>query len=338
MSRYLVGIDLGTTHTVVAFADSEAPAGQPMVFPIPQLVAPGEVAERPLLPSLRYHPAGGEISAGDRVLPWETDPSEDPVPDAILGALAQALGSRVPGRLVVSAKSWLSHPGVDRTAPILPWGAPPEVRRVSPLDASAGYLRHVRRAWDHRIPDHPLVAQDLVLTVPASFDEVARRLTVEAARIAGLPRVRLVEEPQAACYDWLARHGDTLEQALAGADPDDFRAWLGAYLSEPKEHLRLARTEPPLTTPAFRRAFEAQGLLMRQGWSRLLFCRGDGGDDLLFANGEVHRLPKAQGALLEIITDGGDLLFSEMAPWLAEPAALELLCQLYNGGHYVFAD
>jgi len=216
MSRYLVGIDLGTTHTVVAFADNEALAGPPEVFPIPQLVAPGEVAERPLLPSLRYHPAEGEIGPGDRLLPWETDPSEDPISDAIVGTLAQALGSRVPGRLVGSAKSWLSHPGVDRTAPILPWGAPPEVQRVSPLEASAGYLRHVRRAWDHRFPDHRLAAQDLVLTVPASFDEVARRLTVEAARIAGLPRVRLVEEPQAACYDWLARHGDTLEQALTG--------------------------------------------------------------------------------------------------------------------------
>ncbi len=216
MSRYHVGIDLGTTHTVVAYADGEAPGGPPEVFLIDQLVAPGEVAGRPLLASMRYHPAAGEIPAGDRVLPWETDPFEDPIPDAILGALAQALGSRVPGRLVASAKSWLSHPGVDRTAPILPWGAPPEVPRVSPLDASAGYLRHVRQAWRQRFPDHPLESQEIVLTVPASFDEAARRLTVEAARLAGLPRVRLVEEPQAACYDWLARHVDCLEDALAG--------------------------------------------------------------------------------------------------------------------------
>ena len=216
MSRYLVGIDLGTTHTVVAYADSTAPGGTPEVFLIDQLVAPGEVAGRPLLDSMRYHPGAGEIAAADLVLPWETDPFEDPVPDAITGALAQSLGSKVPGRLVTSAKSWLSHPGVDRTAPILPWGAPPEVQRVSPLDASAGYLRHVRHAWGHRFPDHPLESQEIVLTVPASFDEVARRLTVEAARIAGLPQVRLVEEPQAACYDWLARHAETLEQALAG--------------------------------------------------------------------------------------------------------------------------
>jgi molecular chaperone DnaK (HSP70) len=216
MSRYLVGIDLGTTHTVVAYGDGEAPGGLPQIFPIEQLVAAGEVAGRPLLASMRYHPAAGEIPAGDRVLPWGPDPFEDPVPDAIMGALAQVLGSRVPGRLVTSAKSWLSHPGVDRTAPILPWGAPPEVKRVSPLDASAGYLRHVRHAWHQRFPGHPLESQELVLTVPASFDEAARRLTVEAARLAGLPRVRLVEEPQAACYDWLSRHAEGLEEALAG--------------------------------------------------------------------------------------------------------------------------
>jgi 50S ribosomal protein L16 3-hydroxylase len=140
------------------------------------------------------------------------------------------------------------------------------------------------------------------------------------------------------CPEVFAHIRSTLEQALAAADPDDFRAWLGAYLSEPKEHLRLTPAEPSLTPAEFRRVFEAQGLLLRHGWSKLLFCRGDGGDDLLFANGEVHRLPKAQGALLDVITDDRDLPFSELAPWLAEPVALELLCRLYNGGHYVFAD
>ena len=216
MSRYLVGIDLGTTHTVVAYADSES-AGWPLqVFPVAQLVAPAAVATRPLLPSARYHPATGEIADRDRVLPWQAGPGDDPVPDAIVGALALDLGARVPGRLVTSAKSWLSHPGVDRTAPILPWGAPADVPRVSPLDASASYLRHVRHAWNERFPGDPLEDQDIVLTVPASFDEIARRLTVEAAGRGGLPRVRLLEEPQAACYDWLARHADELDDALAG--------------------------------------------------------------------------------------------------------------------------
>ncbi len=214
MSRYLVGIDLGTTHTVVAYTDSETSGAPLEVFSIDQLVAPGEVAERPLLASMRYHPAAGEIAAGDHVLPWDGAPTKDSVAGAVIGALAQELGSKVPGRLVSSAKSWLSHSGVDRTAAILPWGAPPDVPRISPLDASASYLRHVRQAWNHRFPEHPLEAQDIVLTVPASFDEIARRLTVEASRLSGLPRVRLVEEPQAACYDWLSRHATELEQAL----------------------------------------------------------------------------------------------------------------------------
>jgi 50S ribosomal protein L16 3-hydroxylase len=130
----------------------------------------------------------------------------------------------------------------------------------------------------------------------------------------------------------------TLEQAIAGAAPDAFRAWLGAFLTEPKEHLRLAPAEPPLTPAQFRRTWEAQGLLLRHGWSRLLFCQGDGGADLLFANGEVHRLPKAQGALLEVITEDRDLPFAQTATWLAQPAVLDLLCNLYNAGHYVFPD
>jgi molecular chaperone DnaK (HSP70) len=216
MSRYLVGIDLGTTHTVVAYADSESLSEPIQLFHIDQLVAPGEVAARPLLASMRYHPAAGELRDTDRLLPWQPDASEDPVPEAIVGALAQELGCKASGRLVSSAKSWLSHPGVDRSAPILPWGAAPDVPSVSPLEASAGYLRHVRHAWNHRFPHDRLQSQEIVLTVPASFDEVARRLTVEAAHLAGLPQVRLVEEPQAACYDWLARHAEALEDILAG--------------------------------------------------------------------------------------------------------------------------
>jgi molecular chaperone DnaK (HSP70) len=215
-SRYLVGIDLGTTHTVVAYADGEAPGRPVAVFPIPQLVAPGAVATRPLLPSTRYHPVAGEIAEGDGELPWRPAPSDDPVPEAVVGVLAQELGSKVPGRLVTSAKSWLSHSGVDRTAAVLPWGAAPDVPRISPVDASASYLRHVRHAWNTQFPAHPLEDQDVVLTVPASFDETARQLTVAAARLAGLPRVRLVEEPQAACYDWLARHAEDLERPLTG--------------------------------------------------------------------------------------------------------------------------
>lgn len=186
------------------------------LFEIEQLIAPGEVAPRLLLPSLRYHSAPGELAEPDTALPWpEPDLGED-LPRAVLGELARELGAKVPGRLVASAKSWLSHSAVDRTADILPWGADPAVGKISPLLASAGYLAHVRAAWNHRFPEHPLENQDVVLTVPASFDEGARTLTVEAAHKAGLA-VHLIEEPQAVCYDWLRRHQDDLEQALGDA-------------------------------------------------------------------------------------------------------------------------
>jgi len=198
---WLVGIDLGTTNTVLAYA---APGAAIELFPIEQLIAPGEFAAQTLLPSLRYHPAPGE-------LPGSTGAAGD----AVIGALARKLGAQVPGRLVPSAKSWLSHPDVDRMAPILPWGAEADVPKVSPVEASASYLSHLRNAWNARFPKQPLERQQIVLTIPASFDEGARALTLEAARMAGLASVRLLEEPQAAFYDWLHRHRATLAAELA---------------------------------------------------------------------------------------------------------------------------
>jgi molecular chaperone DnaK (HSP70) len=215
MMRFIVGIDLGTTNTVVAYAEKSAGhTAEPAIFAIEQLVALGEVAARASLPSLRYHPAPGELDPGDLVLPWSAEDVAG-VPNAVVGSLARELGSQVPGRQVASAKSWLSHPAVDRSAAILPWGAAEDVAKTSPLLASASYLAHVRAAWNHRFPAHPLEAQEIILTVPASFDEAARALTLEAARLAGLNRLRLLEEPQAAFYDWLLRHGDLLADALA---------------------------------------------------------------------------------------------------------------------------
>jgi molecular chaperone DnaK (HSP70) len=192
-----VGIDLGTTHTVVAWADLAGPA-RPAIFPVPQLVTPVETEARPLYPSCLYAPVAGERAA-------------DPFGEApwVSGELARRRGAEVPGRLVASAKSWLCHPGVDRAAPILPWGAgedEADLPRISPIDASARYLAHVRRAWDEAHPADPLAEQEVVLTVPASFDEVARELTLEASKRAGL-QVRLLEEPQAAFYDYLAGPG-----------------------------------------------------------------------------------------------------------------------------------
>ena len=216
MKRYVVGIDLGTTNTVVAYSAIGAKPGRDAIqlFDIEQLLAPGEVGARTLLPSLRYHPAPGELAPGELQLPW---PHSDVagVPQVATGALARQLGAQVPGRLVASAKSWLSHPHVDRSAPILPWGAADDVAKVSPVDASAGYLAYVRAAWNARFPAHPLEQQQVVLTIPASFDDGARALTMAAARLAGLPELRLLEEPQAAFYDWLFRHRAALARELA---------------------------------------------------------------------------------------------------------------------------
>ena len=220
MSQYIVGIDLGTTHTVVAYARRMAPAagGKPAgieLLEIEQLVAPGEVAALPLLPSCRYHAAAGELAAAALQLPWPAEEGDANSTPVVIGQWARALGAQVPGRLVASAKSWLSHAALDRLAPILPWGAPADVPKVSPVEASASYLLYVRSAWNWRFPGSPLENQELVLTVPASFDEGARALTLSAARLAGLPRLRLLEEPQAAFYDWLLRHRETLTDELA---------------------------------------------------------------------------------------------------------------------------
>ena len=218
MNHYLVGIDLGTTHTVVAYAKRHArgrsgPPGKLQMLQIQQLVAPGQSALQPLLPSVRYHSGAGELAATDVQLPWPQtfEPDQPPV---VIGQWARQLGSQVPGRLVSSAKSWLSHPGVDRQAAILPWGAAADVVKVSPVEASASYLRHVQCAWNQQFPEHPLAQQDIVLTVPASFDEAARALTLQAAQAAGLAKLRLLEEPQAVFYDWLWRHRDRLSSAL----------------------------------------------------------------------------------------------------------------------------
>ena len=212
MSKYVVSIDLGTTNTVMAYA--QAGSAEIRLFDIEQLTAPGEIGAAALLPSLRFHPAQGELADGDLQLPWRQDDVAG-LSQVVVGRLARKLGAQVPGRVVASAKSWLSHPQVDRMAPILPWGAEADVAKVSPVAASASYLAHLRGAWNARFPAHPLETQQIVLTIPASFDEGARALTLEAARMAGLPGLRLLEEPQAAFYDWLFRQRATLAADLA---------------------------------------------------------------------------------------------------------------------------
>jgi len=206
--RYVIGVDLGTTNSALAYADLEG--GSVNAFPISQLTNPGEVRSENLLPSFLYLPGGNEFPAGSLALPWDAESH------SITGILARKRGVENAGRLVASAKSWLSHAGIDRTEAMLPASAPPGVERVSPVTTSAEYLRHLRQAWDHEHPDALFTDQDILLTVPASFDEVARELTMKAAEEAGYRSVTLLEEPQAAFYAWVARHEDWRERVHLG--------------------------------------------------------------------------------------------------------------------------
>ncbi|MCO4864491.1 Hsp70 family protein [Cupriavidus sp. WGlv3] len=201
-ARYAIGIDLGTTHSAVSYVDLAASDGEKTsqrVLPIAQLTAPGAVEDLDLLPSFLYLPHASELAPGDLNLPWSA------ARDFAVGEMARSRGAGTPIRLVSSAKSWLCHPGVDRRAAILPADAPPEVPRVSPLEASVRYLTHLREAWDQAHPDAPFGEQDVTVTIPASFDPAARELTAEAAAAAGYARMTLLEEPQAALYSWIQK-------------------------------------------------------------------------------------------------------------------------------------
>lgn len=216
--RYVVGIDLGTTNSAVAFVNLEAqdPAeGRQRIrlLEIPQLVAPGQVGKRSVLPSFLYLPGQYDLPDGAAALPWARER------DFAVGEFAREQGALVPGRLVSSAKSWLCHAGVDRVAPILPWGAREDVPAVSPVTASSRYLQHLREAWNTTIAKgrdgYTLEEQLIILTVPASFDEVARELTVDAAKQAGLEKVILLEEPLAAFYSWLSENESNWQTTMA---------------------------------------------------------------------------------------------------------------------------
>jgi molecular chaperone DnaK (HSP70) len=212
-ARYVVGIDLGTTNCAVAYADTDDPQPRVRPFPILQVVAPGAAEPRPTLPSFLYLAADSEFARDALRLPWH-----EHGPLVTEGEFARNHGWQVPTRLVSSAKSWLCHAGVDRTAQLLPWQAPDEVGKVSPVEASAAYLAHIAGAWDHAFAHAPLSTQDVLLTVPASFDAAARELTVRAASEAGLAHVTLLEEPQAAFYAWLGAAGDGWRAELAIGD------------------------------------------------------------------------------------------------------------------------
>jgi Hsp70 protein len=216
-SQFIVGIDLGTTNSALAYCErhGEGDEARIEVHAIPQVVNPNEVAERTLLPSFLYIPADLDFPAGSLSLSWDASP------DFVVGELARKRGAENPGRLVASAKSWLSYAAANRTAPILPWHAPEDVSRLSPVEASSRYLQHLRTAWDVQRAGkgkHRLAEQEVLLTVPASFDEEARELTLRAAEQAGLQCVTLLEEPQAAFYAWLESQGDAWRKRIKLGD------------------------------------------------------------------------------------------------------------------------
>ena len=211
MTRFAVGIDLGTTHCALAVAPLEPDGSKPEVLDVPQLVARGQVEARPLLPSFLYF---AHESDGAQALPWDAERR------FAVGEHARSRGVDAPARVISSAKSWLSHPSIDRRLGILPVGAPEDVEKISPVEASWRYLEHLQEAFDARFGggDAALATQDVVITVPASFDASARELTVEAAIAAGIERPTLLEEPQAALYAWVLGMGDAWRKQVRAGD------------------------------------------------------------------------------------------------------------------------
>jgi hypothetical protein len=204
-TKYIIGIDLGTTHCVLSYTEvqisDEREAPHINIFEIPQVIAQGEIKAQPLLPSFLFLPGEHDVPEGSLAVPWDREI------DCTVGEFARQRGAEIPNRLVSSSKSWLCNSSIDRTKPILPWESPSETRRVSPVEASGHLLKHLREAWNYEMasedPDARLEDQEIYLTVPASFDAVARELTVKAAESAGLSNMTLLEEPQAAFYAWI---------------------------------------------------------------------------------------------------------------------------------------
>jgi hypothetical protein len=217
-AKYIIGIDLGTTNSALAHCDATVNGENSRieVHSIPQLVDANEVAERTLLPSFLYIPGELDFPKGSLALPWE------PEPKLVIGELARKRGAESPNRLVASAKSWLSYAAVNRSAPILPWQAPEEVPKLSPIEASSQFLQYLRTVWNSgeagEQGQFALAEQDVLLTVPASFDEEARELTRRAAEQAGYEHFTLLEEPQAAFYAWLESQGDAWRQRIKVGD------------------------------------------------------------------------------------------------------------------------
>ncbi|RLA39359.1 MAG: Hsp70 family protein, partial [Gammaproteobacteria bacterium] len=223
MSRYSIGIDLGTTHCVLSYldlqmadeaakVDADAIKQKQEVLFIPQLTAPGSIEERLQLPSFIYQFHESEVASGDLALPWNGAPRQ------LVGELARNMGSKTPIRLISSAKSWLCHAGVDRRSAFLPLESPQEVQKISPFEATVTYLEYLKSSWNHSHSDNLIEDQQVIITVPASFDPAARELTAEAARAVGFGHMTLLEEPQAAVYSWIHQAGESWREQVSPGD------------------------------------------------------------------------------------------------------------------------
>jgi len=218
-ASYIIGIDLGTTNTVVAYTGAVLEKGEKpdiRIFRIPQLTAPGVIEKLDTLPSFIYMPQESEITGGNLSIPWDCKTGY------VIGEYARKRSAEAPQRVISSAKSWLCNPRIDRNSPVLPWEAPPDIGKISPVEATSAILSYVREAWNSEMAaDDPglcIENQQVLITVPASFDAVARDLTIKAAESAGLEKITLLEEPQAAFYSWINDSGDKWREAVSEGD------------------------------------------------------------------------------------------------------------------------
>jgi molecular chaperone DnaK (HSP70) len=214
---YIIGIDLGTTNSVVAYTEANIIKGETpniKMLKIPQIVGPGTVEKREILPSFILMNERNDVMDEALNLPWDNE-----IHYAV-GEYARDRGAEIPGCLISSSKSWLCNTMIDRNKPVLPWGGGDKQPKLSPVEASAAILRHIRDAWNNIIAKDNekllIQNQEIFLTVPASFDAVARELTVKSASLAGLPKVTLLEEPQAAFYAWIESSGQWRDSVKEG--------------------------------------------------------------------------------------------------------------------------
>lgn len=216
-SRFIIGIDLGTTNIAVTFVDLNSENKPICLFKIPQIIAPGEIEDLELFSSFSFF--------FDKKLNKEEmmNPSWNSKSPYTLGSYARDYGATIPNRFISSAKSWLCHSGVERKDKILPWGGNLDDVMHSPLEITSFYLDYIRKGWNHKYSQlkdsfgNPCFfeEQNIVITIPASFDETARELTIEAARLAGCKQINLLEEPLAAFYSWLDLNSDSWETQIA---------------------------------------------------------------------------------------------------------------------------